>query len=183
MQVLRQDLAYAVRQHGVHRVPGLRGRVVARSGDTEVTAHVPPVFANGGYATRLTLPRSGDWTITIETGFPSANATLLPLRAVDAGTRPLPALADADRGRRLFVAKGCVTCHNQGEIPGGRVGPDLAGRRFPADYLARYLADPTIKPSQQGPAVSARMPDLELAPREIAALVAFINAERRVSVR
>jgi hypothetical protein len=79
-----------------------------------------------------------------------------------------------------------VTCHAYAESPvvdevtRGRVGPELTGRRFPGDYLAKFLADPSIKPPQKPGAV---MPDLKLAPREIASLVAFINAERRVSGR
>jgi hypothetical protein len=183
------DLAYAVRQHGVHLVPGLRGRVVARAGGLEATAVAQPARQAGHYAARLILPRGGEWTVTFHSGFGDSRTVLLPLRAVDRGSRALPPLPDAERGRRLFVAKGCVTCHTHaegrvaGDGPGGTVGPELTGRRFPADYLARYLADPSIKPSQQGSAPGPRMPALELAPREIAALVAFINAERRLSGR
>jgi hypothetical protein len=178
------ELAYVVRQHGSHPLSDLKGRVVARSGALEVTAHAPPVFANGHYATRLTLPRSGEWTITILSGFGNSNATLLPLRVIDPGARALPTFSEAERGRHLFVAKGCVTCHNHtgSGVPGIAVGPDLTDRRFPADYLAKFLADPSIKTSQQGSSAT-KMPDLELAPREIASLVAFINAERRVSGR
>ena len=60
------------------------------------------------------------------------------------------------------------------------MGPDLTDRRLPADYLAKFLADPSIKTVW---ASGNRMPNLELAPREIAALVAFIDADRRVSGR
>jgi hypothetical protein len=178
------ELAYAVRQHGMQLIPGLQGRVVARSGTLEVTGVAAPTFSAGRYAARLTLPRSGAWTITIHSGFMNNSTTLLPLRVVDPGTSSLPHIAEAERGRHLFVAKGCATCHTHAGsgVSGIAVGPDLTDRRFPADYLAKFLADPTIKQSQQSPTTS-KMPDLELAPREIASLVAFINAERRVSGR
>ena len=44
---------------------------------------------------------------------------------------------------------------------------DLTGKRFPQDYLKRFLADPSIKP--------AEMPNLKLKSDEIEALAAFIN--------
>jgi hypothetical protein len=55
------------------------------------------------------------------------------------------------------------------------VGPDLTGRRFPAEYLGKFLADPSIA---SGGGREVRMPNLHLKPREIASLVAFLNAER-----
>ena len=79
-----------------------------------------------------------------------------------------------------------MTCHAHAgsgasaEMRSLAVGPDLTDRRLPADYLARFLADPSVKTVW---ANSNRMPDLELAPREFAALVAFLNADRRVSTR
>ncbi len=80
--------------------------------------------------------------------------------------------------RELFVAKGCLTCHLHPEVAGSgvvKVGPDLAGRRFTGDYLQRFLADPNIA-TTRGPG-GFEMPNLNLAPREIAALAAFINGE------
>jgi hypothetical protein len=54
------------------------------------------------------------------------------------------------------------------------VGPDLTGRRFTVDYLQRFLADPNIATTRG--AGGFEMPNLNLAPREIAALAAFITA-------
>ena len=177
-------LGYVVRQHGMMPVPGLHGRVVARSGALEVAADAQPGSRGGLYAARLTLPKSGAWTITVHSGFMDTKATLLPLRVVDAGSAA-PVVAEAERGRHLFVAKGCVTCHGHAaagaaaEMRSLPVGPDLTDRRLPAEYLARFLADPSIKTVWTS---SNRMPNLELAPREIAALVAFVNSPR-VSAR
>jgi mono/diheme cytochrome c family protein len=177
-------LTWAVRQHGTHLVPGLRGRVVARSGAQEVSADATPTVVGGSYRAQLALPRAGTWTVTVHSGFMESR-TAFPLRVVDAGSAATTALADVDRGRQLFLAKGCVTCHSHAGSGAPaeaslRVGPDLTDRRLPADYLAKFLADPSIKTVW---ASGNRMPDLELAPREIAALVTFLNADRRVSTR
>ena len=83
----------------------------------------------------------------------------------------------------MFAATGCITCHVHrsvgitGEV--SRVGPDLTDRRFPSDYLARFLKDPSIKPPTNGKG----MPNLALRDKDIAPLVAFINAERRTANR
>lgn len=82
-------------------------------------------------------------------------------------------------GRALFVAKGCVVCHDhqvfhdlRGEmgLEGFSVGPDLSGRSFSGGYLAAWLENP------QAVIPSTMMPDLGLSPDEIAALTVFINA-------
>ena len=51
---------------------------------------------------------------------------------------------------------------------------DLTGKRFPNDYLKKFLADPTIKP--------AEMPNLNLNADEIEALAAFINKSTMKSI-
>ena len=86
--------------------------------------------------------------------------------------------ADASRGRALFAAKGCATCHintraseARGECCGG-VGPDLTNYTNDPAFLRRWLADPpAVRPG-------ANMPDLNLSPAEIEALIAFLNAPR-----
>ena len=83
----------------------------------------------------------------------------------------------------LFAAKGCVTCHVHGgvDIKGqlANFGPNLTARRFPAQYLAQFLADPSIKPPAS--ANGARMPNLALKQADIASLIAFINDERKLT--
>jgi hypothetical protein len=78
----------------------------------------------------------------------------------------------------MFAALGCVTCHVHSAVPiAGELrdfGPDLTDRRFEAAYLARFLTDPSIKPSTNG----KRMPNLALREKDIGPLIAFINAER-----
>jgi cytochrome c2 len=133
--------------------------------------------------------------VTIHSGFGKSRAVLLPWPVVDSvtpvrgtveehlATLGIAPLSEAERGRRMFASMGCVTCHVHrdvavsGEV--NRFGPDLTNRRFAADYLARFLANPGIKPPTNG----KQMPNLALRDKDIAPLIAFINAERRVTSR
>ena len=171
-------LTFAVRQHGRTLISGLNPRVEAKGGGQTVRAAAGPATGTGRYAASLTLPNAGAWAITVYSGFGPSNVTLLPLPAVNPGRAPAePALAT--RGQRLFVAKGCLTCHVHDAVPASgmvKVGPDLSGRRYASEYLQRFLADPSIATTRG--AGGEEMPNLNLAPREIAALAAFINGER-----
>jgi mono/diheme cytochrome c family protein len=171
-------LTFAVRQHGRTLLNGLSPRVEAKGGGQTVRAAAAPATGTGRYAASLTLPNAGTWTITVYSGFGNGNVTLMPLPAVSPG-RAASEPALATRGQRLFVAKGCLTCHVHEAVQGSgtvKVGPDLSGRRYASEYLQRFLADPSIATTR---AVSGEeMPNLNLAPREIAALAAFINGER-----
>ena len=173
--VVRQplNLTFTVRQHGVSKLKNLEPRVEARvSGGATAAAVAEPAKEEGQYTARLVLARAGDWTITIHSGFGNSRVTLVPMQVIEP-TAPVPAaLPAAERGRRLFAAKGCVTCHLHPELSGSgvvAVGPELTGRRWAPEYLQRFLADPSITGN------SNRMPNLNLKAPEIAALIAFLN--------
>jgi hypothetical protein len=172
-------LTYSVRQHGRTLLGGLSGRLEALGAGQTIRATATPGPDAGRYIVAFTPPRPGTWSLT--SGFGNNHLTLMPIPAVNAG-RSVTALSATDRGLRLFVAKGCATCHvhpdvtQSGEV---KVGPDLSGRRFEADYLRRFLAEPNIA-TTRGPD-GFEMPDLNLAPQEIAALAAFINGARDAS--
>jgi len=175
-------LTFTVRQHGVTRLSGLKPSIEARSGDVTTTAAASPGRETGQYVSTLSLPRAGEWTITIHSGFLDRQVTLLPLAAIAAGAAAPAPPSEPERGRRLFVAKGCVTCHVHREVAGSgvvAVGPELTNHPLPTDYLKQFLANPGVGP-QNG---TARMPDLGLESQEIAALVAFLSAERLPTVR
>lgn len=92
-----------------------------------------------------------------------------------------PAQPPYERGKALFVAKGCITCHwhaQAGVSPSGsyRIGPDLTnietvpygGMPNDADFLREWLKDPkALKPSTP-------MPNLGLSDEEIGDLLAFL---------
>jgi cytochrome c2 len=176
--VVRQplNLTFTVRQHGVTKLSNLEPRVEARaSGGAVAAAVAEPGKEQGQYTARLVLAEAGEWTITIHSGFGSSRVTLVPLPVIEPGAQA-PTLAAADRGRRLFVAKGCVTCHLHRDVSGSgvvAVGPELTSRHLAPEYLRRFLADPAIT------GASNRMPNLNLKPAEIAALIAFLNSAER----
>jgi mono/diheme cytochrome c family protein len=170
------DLAFKVRQHGTGIMTDLRPVVEARSEGERVRADAR-AGRNGVYEAALTLPESGEWSITIHSGFNDNRVTLLPMTA-GSHSRTAPAVTQPERGRRLFVAKGCLRCHVHAAVDGsGDVasGPELTDIQLPAEYLARALANPAIIPRRS----SAEMPDLDLKSEEIAALVAFLRGEAR----
>jgi hypothetical protein len=164
-------LTFAVRQHGQTLLSGLQPTVRATAaGGLMAKAAATPHATPGEYKAALTLPEPGEWTITITSGF-NASATTLPVLKVIAPGSPLPlAFSPATRGVRLFKAKGCIGCHRHVEVNPDHATEarfDLTGKRFPPDYLKKFLADPNVKP--------AEMPNLNLKPDEIEALAAFIN--------
>jgi len=93
----------------------------------------------------------------------------------------LPAQAAAqssgqvDGGEALFVAKGCLTCHMNGNVDpryvvfSTEIGPDLTQFKAAPEYLRSWLSDPqAIKPDTE-------MPNLGLDEMEIEALINFLN--------
>jgi hypothetical protein len=181
-------LTYAVRQHGVHLLGNLPGKVQARAGADVVLASAAASSETGYYAASLTLPHAGEWTVDVISGFGGQYSdSRISLKAIE-GDRPVPTVPDAVRGARLFVAKGCVTCHVHSAVAAEsiQVGPPLTARRYEAGYLTRFLKHPPQAGEPGMPGLKLEpglglMPDLKLADREIASLVTFINGEAPVS--
>ena len=95
-------------------------------------------------------------------------ATYTPIKAeVQISSDPV------ELGQKLFVAKGCITCHRHDAVqePSNislEIGPNLSNFPTTAEYLRVWLKDPaTLKPATQ-------MPNLELKQTEIEALIAFL---------
>jgi mono/diheme cytochrome c family protein len=172
------EITFNIRQHGMTLMDRLQPVISAKSGGAEVNANATAAKGNGRYTATLVVPKDGNWTVTINSGFMNNKATLAPIPAIAAGaTPPKPAVA-ADRGERLFIAKGCVTCHVHGEVAASGlvpVGPNLTPKRYQPDFLAKFLADPSIA---RTPGAKEIMPKLELNPTEVVAITAFLNNER-----
>lgn len=87
----------------------------------------------------------------------------------------LPAIAPEDLGEALFVAKGCIQCHQNDKVTMAEnlfpIGPDITFVKRPPEYVQRWLADPSVlKPETQ-------MPNLRLSQEEINTLVAFLQRD------
>ena len=94
---------------------------------------------------------------------------------------------DANNGRQLFAAKGCVACHTAPGVPGatGTIGPNLAGigdrQKRPQlagdlpntpENLKRWIKDPgAVKPG-------TTMPNLNLSDKEADDLAAVLATLR-----
>lgn len=169
---------FVVRQHGVTLMNDLKPTVEARSGamigGTTVKVAATRTTVDGQYTASLTVPKAGEWRVTVNSSWGNSHITLYPLQAVEAG-RTVAALAAAERGKHLYAAKGCTTCHVNKEVEGGLqmdVGPDLTGKTYDPAYLALWLANPKIKPPTKA---GNEMPNLGLSKTEIASLTAFIT--------
>jgi len=172
------ELTYSVRQHGMSLLTGLGGAISAQSG-SDVRNYGALGLGEGMYRATVTLPKPGEWTLTITTGFMRSTAALVPIKVI-AANAPAPApLSPFNRGHQLFVAKGCASCHSHQltkEYAMGKIGPDLSEPKFADAYLARFLANPSVKTDWK---TDQRMPNLGLKPAEITALVAFLNQDKK----
>ncbi len=179
-------LSFEIRQHGQRLLSdlspsltlqqanaGLLSRLLRR--DRVAAVQGPEV---GLYEATITPSDTGALSVTIDTDVFRWKAQLLPFRVVAAGEAPA-ALPAHERGRQLFAAKGCATCHAKRDDPAFHdwqvvpVGPDLSNRSYPADWLAQKLASPG---EGRGATNNGRaMPALPLNEREIDALVHYLN--------
>ena len=168
------ELTYTVRQHGMTLLSGLAGTVSASSGSETKTFGALGI-GEGMYRSTITLPKAGEWDLTIQTGFINTRSSLMPIKVV-AANAPAPApMSPVDRGHQLYVAKGCASCHSHQltkEYNLTKMGPDLSEPKFAAAYLTRFLTNPAVKTDWKS---DQRMPNLGLKPAEITALIAFLN--------
>ena len=175
------SLAFTIRQHGMERQTGLKPAVTVQRGSEAVTVPAEAGSKAGDYRATITLATAGEWSVGINSGFGKSRLALLPIEVVAPGvTAPLS--SDASRGKRLFVAKGCVTCHVHPDVTGSGnesipAGPPLGVRKVAADTLATILA----KGVDRG--TGNRMPNLELKPAEIASLTTFLNGSQQALTR
>ena len=182
-------IEFQVRQHGRELLSQLAPRLIVSSserrlgglmgGKDEVSIPAVARSAPGGgtYAATFTAPSVDQVFLTIKTGFREAELRLYPQPVVASGSASRPPMAAADRGRVLFVAKGCNSCHANTDLanrPDNQeiaMGPALGGRRLARQYVVQKLTKPA----------SQAMPDLGLSPAEVLALAAFLTAPEGAS--
>jgi len=124
------------------------------------------------YAATFTAPATGPLYLTIKSSFGASNLRLYPAPIIAAGATA-PTVSLVDRGRALFVAKGCNACHTNGDLvdrPDNqqiKAGPELGGHRLARDYVIQKMKSPA----------SETMPDLGLSEAEVAAIATFLAGE------
>lgn len=176
-------MEFTVRQHGEEPLSGLKPKVRIKGSSTSFDA--VPAGQAGRYAATIAVPDGERVRLVVESGWGRgrmAELTLMPIPILKRG-QALAAQRSADRGRHLFVAKGCGTCHINGDVPefaaeneSHKLGPDLTGSRLEAQYIRQRLTNPRSLPAiGEGP---LRMPDLGLAEPEVTALVALLAGPR-----
>jgi cbb3-type cytochrome c oxidase subunit III len=174
-------IEFQVRQHGRNFLTDLRPRLVVssserrlgglRGGKDETTIPAVARAAEGTYAVTFTAPAAEQVFLTIKSGFGNSELRLYPQPVVAAGASR-PAMAAADRGQVLFVAKGCNVCHANSNLtnrPDNQVltvGPELSGRRLDRQYVLQILKKP----------LSENMPNLGLSDAEALTITAFLTS-------
>lgn len=190
-------LAFEIRRHGAVLLDDVSPTVTLRRPDAGFVSRMLERDRFGAerregsavYRATITPRDTGEVLITIDTDWNRWKVDLLPISVVASGERPEP-MSPTDRGRQLFVAKGCAGCHVKRDDPvlaerrAVPVGPELTGREYPPDWLAQKIADPARLRGSSNRYGSdyGQMPNLGLDEEEIAAIVSFINEERVAAV-
>lgn len=166
----------AVRGHGRVLAKGMpSGQLeLVKDGQT-VRARVVETSDPGRYASEFIVPEAGEWMLTATIGY-RVSFPVLAANPTDTTVHRRP----ADRGERLFLSKGCVTCHRHDGIDissvrvmrvGPQDGPDLTGRRYPPAMVASFLTAPPCV----GKSWTLCMPNLGLTMEDAEAIGAFLN--------
>lgn len=167
------DLTFVARGHGktpFHFAKGEASFVFRHlaTGETVRAAATPATRYAGTHTATVVLPSAGEWAWELRPGgYPALK--LQPLTVLPGEEEALIA-----RGKALFAAKGCVTCHRNDALDAQwtvELGPNLTHYTNTTIDLAAWLANPAaLKPDTQ-------MPALGLRPAEIDALIAFLLAD------
>jgi len=180
-----QALTFLVRAHGVTLVDGLNTAVSAKmDGEKEVQFTSAATGKTGEYQSVVTLPKPGEWTIQINSGYMGIPFSLVPTKVIAKDSLPPAPLTQIERGERLFVERGCIGCHENKEVRSLNltpVGPGLTGRQFPNDLLKAFLADPSKSWKGAKEPQIGQMPNLQLSKDDIDTIAAFINRPRSKS--
>ena len=174
-------IEFKIRQHGRNLLSDLEPELVVSTSGPRLGGmlgganeqRIPAKARSAGtYAATFTAPPTGPLYLTIKSSFGGNNLRLYPTPVIAAGAAA-PTTSPADRGRALFVAKGCNACHTNADLadrPDNQqinVGPQLGGHRLARDYVVQKMKSPA----------SEKMPDLGLSDAEIGAIAAFLTAD------
>ena len=175
-------IEFKIRQHGRHLLSDLEPELIVSTFGPRLAGmlgganeqRIPAKARSAGtYAATFTPQSTGPLYLTIKSSFGASNLRLYPAPVIAAGA-PAPTVLPTDRGRALFVAKGCNACHTNADLvdrPDNqqiKAGPELGGHRLAREYVIQKIKNPASEP----------MPDLGLSDAEVAAIAAFLAGER-----
>ena len=176
-------IEFRIRQHGRHLLNNLEPELIVSTsaprmggllgGANEQRIPAKARSTEGTYAATFTAPATGPLYLTIKSSFGASNLRLYPAPVIAAGATA-PTVSLVDRGRALFVAKGCNACHTNADLvdrPDNqqiKAGPELGGHRLAREYVIQKVKNPA----------SENMPDLGLTDAEVAAIATFLAGER-----
>lgn len=169
-------IEFKIRQHGRHLLNDLEPELIVSASASEQRIRATARPGQGTYAATFTAPPAGPLYLTIKSGFGASNLRLYPAPVIAAGATP-PAMSPSERGRVLFVAKGCNACHTNADLvdrPDNqqiKAGPELGGHRLARDYVIQKMKSPA----------SETMPNLGLSDAEIAAIATFLTDGERTT--
>jgi len=192
----RVTLTFSLRQHGEEMLAGREPTLQLRSGGllgSRQRVAAERTRQPGVYRATFAVPDGEKLMVRVDTDFHGWHVDLWPIAVRASAAASNVSLASGghaseapgqERGRALFIAKGCVGCHTNNDdaqledYPQMRVGPELGGRSFPVDFLVRKMTDAaSLRPEQ--PRFGARiavMPQLEVSADEARAIAGYLNA-------
>jgi hypothetical protein len=181
-------LRFSVRQHGEALISGLSPVLVVKRADAGLLTRATRIAARsttraGIYSVAFTPSEAGDVYLTIDAGWPQ-KLELRPMPVLASGTSPRVATAAGEeRGRALFVAAGCNTCHVKADDASLleaddviQIGPALTGRTWPAEFIVKKVLDPRSVPVAAGQ--RSRMPQLEVSTENATLIAAYLNSRQ-----
>ncbi len=163
-------------------VPELAGKIElipGRQNSLWLEARVPGVFV--GLCSQYCGTQHAHMRITVVAESPDAFHGWLARQRESA---PAPADSTQAAGQQVFLTRGCASCHTiRGTGAGGAMGPDLT--HLASRHMLGAGAMPNTPPNlmawiqdAQGIKPGSDMPRMDLPPRELEALVAYLETLR-----
>ncbi|HIG42562.1 MAG: hypothetical protein ABGY96_25480 [bacterium] len=171
------NVTFTLRQHGIAPLKNLKIHIVAKNKTRgEILNLTVNELADGIYTSDLDFPSLGTWDWEIKTDWPGPSE-MPPIEVVEFASESMHQTSSYQRGARLFITKGCITCHKNARVQSGNVrslqiGIDLTSYKASAKFLHLWLTDPkAVKPE-------STMPDQDLNRDEIIALTSLFTEEK-----
>ncbi len=169
-------VTFAIKQHGIRPLKALSIRIWANNITTgENRTFGVRELRDGLYTSELNFPSRGTWDWEIKTGWPGPSA-MPRIEVIEPSEVWAQEITSYQKGASVFVAKGCITCHNNTRIQldkaiSLKIDVDLTHYSASPEFLRRWLKNPrSVRPT-------STMPDQNLNQDDIDSLVAFFGGD------